>query len=120
MAYRKKYEDTYLDDEIDEFDGDNKTDAEKVITLIKRPALTPKDEELVKKLTERMFVGAKLPGPPGVGAIAGLQQVAMAYADLSAFETAAALWERIADVAGEIGNKDLYYHAMDEMSALMA
>lgn len=120
MTYRKRYEDNYLDDEKEEFEGDNRTDAEKLVGLITKPERTPKDEEWVKKLTERLFVGAKLPGPPGEAAVLGLPLVGSAYFEIGDTPSAIAHWIRISETAAEIGNKDLYYRAMDEVSNLDA
>lgn len=115
MAYRKKYEDSYLDDEDEEFEGDERSDTEKLIDLIQRPSRTPKQEEWVKKLTERLFEGAKLPKPLGEIAQQGLQLAATTYSDLGQTEKALALWARISDVATLIGDRELYYKAMDQI-----
>jgi len=118
MAYVKRYEDSYLDEEDDEFDGDGKTDAERLIALIQKDTRSQKEDERVKKLTERLFNGAKLPGPPGETAILGLGLVADAYVAQGNNDTALALWARLAEAATAIGDKDLYYQAMDEITNL--
>lgn len=120
MVYRKGYEDSYLDEEVDEFDGSNKTDAEKIVALLERNPRTQKDEALITKLTERLFAAARMPGIPGGQALFGIELVAKAYADLGLGETASALWERVSDLAGAIGNSVLYYKAMDELESLSA
>ena len=118
MGYHKRYEDSYLDEEDEEFAGDDRTDGEKLIALIQKPSRTPKEEERIKKLTERLCVGAKLPGPPGEQAILGLGLVADAYAAVPLPDVAIALWLRISEIATAIGNKNLYYRAMDKITAL--
>ncbi len=115
MAYRKGYEDSYLDEEDEEFDGSDKTDAERIVALLEKPSRTAKEEERIKKLTERLFAGAKLPGPPGEQAVYGLEMVASAYHDLGSQPKAAELWVRISDTATLIGNKELYYKAMEKI-----
>lgn len=118
MGYRKRFEDSYLDEEDEEFDGTDRTDAERIIALLEKPVRTPQKDARTKKLTERLFVGAKLPGPPGEQAVYGLRMVAKAYADLSLVDDSAAFWARISDTAGVIGDKNLYYEAMDAMAEL--
>jgi hypothetical protein len=118
MTYRKRYEDSYLDDEDEEIDGDERTDAERIVALLEKPDRTPKEDARITKLLERLYVGAKLPGPPGENAIYGIEVVAGAYAALGAPDTATGLWERLGDVAGNIGRSDLYYKAMDAIAAL--
>lgn len=118
MAYQKKYEDTYLDKDDEEFTGDDKTDAERIVALLEKPSRSPKEEVLVQQLTERLFVAAQLPGTPGEQAVFGLELVANAYKDLGLVDTATALWAQLSDVAGVIGNKELYYKAMDAITEL--
>ncbi len=116
MSYHRRPEDSYLDNETEEFDGDNRTDAERLISLIQKASRTPKEDEWVKKLTERMFVATRLPPPIGPQAVAGLGQVAGAYRAIGADAEAVALWVRLSDVATAIGDRDLYYHAMEEIA----
>jgi hypothetical protein len=116
MSYRKRYEDSYLDDEDEADDGLEKTDAERIIALLEKPSRTPLEEERIQKLTERLFTGAKLPGPPGEIAVYGLEMVAGAYKSLGATETAIAIWARLSDIAQIIGNGALYYKAMDAIT----
>ena len=118
MSYRKRYEDSYLDDEDEDFDGTDRTDAERIVALLEKSARTPQEDARITKLTERLFVGAKLPGPPGEQAVFGLGMVAKAYAGLGIPDTATALWARISDTAEAIGNRELYYRAMDELAEL--
>ncbi len=120
MGYRKRYEDSYLDDEEEEFDGTDRTDAERIISLLQKHTLDQKQSERLKKLTERLFVGAELPGPPGALAIEGLAQVCNAYKEKGDIQTATALWFRISEVATKIGRSDLYYTALDEIANLDA
>lgn len=118
MGYRKRYEDSYLDDEDDEFDGDDKTDGERIVALLMKPSRTEKEEARIKKLTERLFVGTHLPGIPGSQAFLGLSMAADAYRDLGHTEIATQLWARILEVSEAVGNQEYYYKALDEMSAL--
>lgn len=118
MGYHKRYEDSYLDEEEEEFSGDDMTDGEKLALLIQRPNRTLKDEALVQKLTERLFNGAKLPAPVGELAVQGIQAAADAYVSVNAYEKAAALWFRLSEIASAMGNGALYYRAMDEMGNL--
>lgn len=120
MGYRKRYEDSYLDDEEEEFDGSDKTDAERIIELLQKDTLDQKQSERLRKLTERLFVGAELPGPPGALALEGLAEVCNAYKEKGDIKTATAFWFRISEVATKIRNSELYYKALDEIADLDA
>ncbi len=117
MGYRKRYEDSYLDDEDEELDGDDKTDGERIVALLQKQTRTEKEEARILKLTERLFVGARLPGIPGGQAFLGLAMVADVYRDLGHTEAATKLWARILELAEAVGNQEFYYKALDEMSA---
>ncbi len=119
MSYHKRYEDSYLDEEDEEFDGSDKTDAERIIGLLEKAERTPKEDERIKKLIERLFVGAKLPAAPGEQAIYGIGMVANAYADLGQGETALALFARLSDIAELTGNRELYYKTTEAMDQLL-
>ena len=118
MAYRRGYEDSYLDQEDEEFDGSDKTDAERIIELLEKPVRTAAEDKRIQKLTERLFTGAKLPGPPGEQAVYGIGMVAKAYVDLGMADKAALLWGRLSDIAEITGNRELYYKTMDAMAEL--
>ena len=118
MAYRKRYEDSYLDEDEKDTDELSKTDAERIVALLNKPSRTLNEEEKIKLLTNRLLGGAKMPGEVGENAISELAAVAKTYAELGAVDTAVDLWAQISDIAGLIGNKELYYQAMDQMTAL--
>ena len=118
MAYRKRYEDSYLDEDEKDTDELGKTDAERIVALLNKPSRTLKEEEKIKLLTTRLLVGAKMPGEVGENAVSELAAVAKTYAELGAVDTAVDLWSQISDIAGLIGNKELYYQAMEEMTNL--
>ena len=44
MGYRKRYEDSYLDDEDEDLDGGDKTDGERIVALLRKPTRTEKEE----------------------------------------------------------------------------
>ncbi len=118
MSYHKRYEDSYLDEEEEEFAGDDMTDAQKLITLLQRENRSQKDTALLQKLTERLFAGVKMPNPIGAKAVEGIGLVATAYAQLGARNSAIMLLERLSDTATSVGNKDMYYQAMDMITEL--
>jgi hypothetical protein len=118
MGYRKRYEDSYLDEDEKDTDELGKTDSERIVVLLGKPSRTLKEEEKVKLLTQRLFNGAKMPGAVGADAVSELAAVAKTYADLGVPDEAVAIWAQIGDIAGATGNKELYYQAMDEMTNL--
>lgn len=118
MSYHKRYEDSYLDEEDEEFAGNDMTDGEKITTLLQRENRSQKDAALIQKLTERLFAGVTLPNPVGGGAVAGINLVAKTYASLGDPTSAVMLLERLSDTATVMGNKDLYYQAMDAIANL--
>jgi hypothetical protein len=118
MSYHKRYEDSYLDDEDEEFAGDDMTDGQKIVTLLQRENRSQKDDAFIAKLTERLFAGVKMPNPIGVNAVEGISLVATTYAGLGARNSAVALLERLSDTATSTGNKDMYYKAMDMITEL--
>lgn len=113
MGYRKKYEDSYLDDEEEEFDGTDTTDGERLVRLIKKGTLSDKEREMVPRLVERLFEGVKMPGGPGQVAKEGIIAVVRTYAETGAGERATALATRLMDLATATGNGELYYAATD-------
>lgn len=116
MAYRKRYEDSYLDQEDEEFEGDDRTDGQKLAELILRPSLTEKEEARKKRLTERLFMGARMPSTPGAVAVADIALVAETYLSLGNNDAAVDLWSRLSEIAEVNGDRDLYYRALDEMT----
>jgi|GEM_PF-3911727 len=116
MGYHKRFEDSYLDDDGDELDGDAASDGEKLLALIGKPERTEKETARIQKLIERMLRSVQMPDPLRSQAIEGLETAAHAYKGIGAPEQALELWALLADVAGIIGDKNLYYRATDEMS----
>lgn len=118
MAYRKKFEDSYLDEEPEEFDGKNLSDAQKVVLLIQKAEHTERDVAFIKKLTNRLELGAQMPGPMGTEALEGLQLIAEAYAAEEMDTEATETWARLVEVAQLVANKELYYYATDKMTGV--
>ena len=118
MGYRKRYEDSYLDEDEKDTDELGKTDSERIAELLRKPSRTLKEEEKIKLLTDRLLNGAKMPGQVGEDASIEIVSVAKTYADLGAVDLAVTLWEQISDIAGLTGNKELYYRSMDEIANL--
>ena len=118
MAYHKKFEDSYLDAEPEEFDGKNLKDAEKIVILIRKPEHTEKDLAFIAKLTDRITLGAQMPGPMGQEALEGLQTVAEAYDTEGMQRETIETWARLLEVSERIGNKELYDYAMDKMTGV--
>lgn len=118
MGYRKRYEDSYLDEEENELEDVSKTDAERIIGLLQKESRTLPEEEKIKLLTDRLLMGARMPGDSGKSAVEELIQIAKTYGELGAPDISITLWSQISDIAGVIGNRDLYYRCMEEMEAL--
>lgn len=116
MGYRKKFEDSYLDEEPEEFDGNDTTDAERYIRLYQKNPRTGEENSKLEKLMERMFLQAKLPGIPGREAKDGLILIARKQKEIGMTADSVVLLSRLSDLASLIGDKDLYYQSMDEMS----
>ncbi len=116
MAYHKRYEDSYLDQEEEQFDGKNLKDSEKVVYLIQKFEQTEKDTALIAKLTDRITMGAQMPGPMGAEALEGLQLIAEAYAAKNMPTQAIETWARLAEVAENLGKQELYYYATEKMA----
>lgn len=113
MAYRKRYEDSYLDDEDEEFDGDGISDGERLAVLIKKETKTDKDTALIEKLTSRIMTGSRMPAGPGAHAKEGLLLVANTYKDIDDEEGAIRIWTHLLTLAEETGDRELYYKAID-------
>ena len=113
MAYTKRYEDSYLDKDDEEIEGI--TDQDRLVGLINKPDKSDRDHSIIKKLTDRLTNGAKMPGEPGKMALEGLKTAAGAYRDLGQNEAAISIWARLVEVGEMTGNKDLYYEATDQM-----
>ncbi len=116
MGYRGRYEDSYLDDEEDDADG--KTEVERIVALLEKAARTETEETQLGKLTERLFGAVRMGGAARKNAVEGIGTVADAYAALGMAEPAIALWARLSDIAEDVGDRELYYKAVDEMGAL--
>ena len=113
MAYIKRYEDSYLDNEEDEVEGI--TDQDRIVGLIQKPDKNERDNSIIKKLTDRLTNSAKMPGEAGKIALEGLKMVAGTYRDLGQNESAISIWARLVEIGELTGNKDLYYEATDQM-----
>lgn len=118
MAYQKRYEDSYLDEEEDDFDGAGFSDGARLVLLIKKTNLSQKEEVFLMKLTDRLTKTAMMPGTVGKEAIEGLVTSAEAYFDVGQKDMAIETWARLLDIAENIGNKDLYYKATDRMAEI--
>ena len=118
MGYRKRYEDSYLDDDEKDTDEIGKTDSERIIALLEKSSRNITEEERIKRLTDRLLEGAKVPGPSGVQAIGELTQIARKYTELGGVDSGMSIWLQISDIAGLVGNKELYYQAMEEITKL--
>lgn len=118
MAYTRRYEDSYLDNEEDEFDGKNTRDAERVVALIQKgEGRSDEDQALIEKLTGRLTLGARMPGAPGSEALEGLQLIAEAYAAEGMPTESAETWAVLIEIAEALGNRDLYYYAIEKMGS---
>ncbi len=53
MSYHKRYEDSYLDEDDEDFDGT--TDEERLENLLKKDPRTQKDTENLKKVANRLL-----------------------------------------------------------------
>lgn len=115
MGYRKKFEDSYLDDESEEFDGNDTTDAERYIKILSKEVKTGEDLDRMERLKERMFLQAKLPGVPGSIAKDGIIKVSHALIEVGKRADGIDLLTKLSDLATEIGDRDLYYLALDSM-----
>lgn len=118
MSYKKRYEDSYLDEEDEEFAGDERSDGEKIVSLLQKAERTQKENERIKRLTERLFMGARMPATPGALAVADIALVAETYAGLGDADTAVLMWSRLSEIAEANGDRELYYRSLDEMTNL--
>ncbi len=116
MGYRKKFEDSYLDDEVDEFEGNDTTDAERYLRLFLKEIKSGEDLDKLEKIKTRMYLQAKLPGIPGVTAKEGIIIVSRQMKEIGKNAEAIEWLTKLQDLATEIGDKELYYQSMDEMS----
>lgn len=118
MAYQKRYEDSYLDKDEEEIPGDDRTDGEKIAALIQDPQLTEKEKDRVKRLTERLFMAARMPSTPGALAVVDIAHIAEAYAALGVASVSVGLWSRLSDIAEANGDRELYFRCMEEITNL--
>ena len=116
MAYQKRYEDSYLDEEDEEFIGNGLQDGDRLVLLIQKPNKTEKEIAFTKKITDRLTTWAKMPGSAGKEAVNGIIQAAEAYDELGQNEKAIEMWARLVDVSETLGNRDLYYTATERMA----
>ena len=75
-----------------------------------------KENNFVKKLSDRLTNWAKMPGAVGKNAVDGLIKSAEACVESGQNEKAIELWARLVDVSEALGNKELYYMATDRMA----
>ncbi len=117
MVYRKKYEDSYLDDELFEINEEGVATS----TLLKLVRKTPKSEsdfaEIERRTSSLLSQGA-LPASIGALAIEELVFVTRAYADIGEVARARSLWARLGTLAEDTNNRDLYYQATDALATL--
>ena len=118
MAYRKRYEDSYLDKDEEEIPGDERTEGEKIVDLLKKPERTERDAEQIELRTDRLFKAARLPSTPGALAVVDIALVAEAYAARGDRATAVDLWSHLSEIAEANGDKELYFRSMDELTGL--
>ena len=116
MGYQKRYEDSYLDEEEDDFDGAGFSDSARLVLLIRKVGRTERETAFLKKLTDRLTNAAKMPGVAGKEALDGLTVAAEAYFEIGQNEKAIEVWARIVDIAETMGDKDLYYKAVERMA----
>jgi hypothetical protein len=117
MSYKKRYEDSYLDEEDEDFEGSaSMSDTDKLVHLILKKQPTDKEIRLIEKLTMRLVNGAKMPGALGESAVNGLGLATEAYNAEGRLEEASRIWAMLLDVAETTGNRDLYYRASDGLA----
>ena len=108
--------DTYV--EVDQFQSENSFEADDLIILIQKEHRTREEEEEAKRLVSTLFQEATVQDYAGEEALYGLGRVADACSGIGAYQTAAAFWSRIADIAEALGDKNFYYAAMEAMTKL--
>jgi hypothetical protein len=118
MGYHKKFEDSYLDEEVDDFDGAGFSDGARLVLLIRKQNHTDREKVFLQKLTDKITTAAKIPGVSGSEAVDSLVNVAEAYYEIGQTEKALHMWARLIDIAEIIGNRDLYYKAIDRMEII--
>ena len=116
MSYHKRYEDSYLDKDDEEIPGDERSDGEKIAALIQDPEPSKERLERIQRLSERLFMAARMPSTPGALAVADIALVAEAYAALGNTSFSVELWSRLSEIAETNGDKELYFRCMDEIS----
>ena len=117
MSYKKRYEDSYLDEEDEDFEGSSSmTDTDKLVHLILKRQPTDKEVRLIEKLTMRLVNYTKMPGEIGKSAINGLGLATEAYNAEGRLEEASRIWAMLLDVAEATGNQELYYRASDGLA----
>ena len=116
MAYQKRYEDSYLDKEDEEIPGDERTDGEKIVDLLRKPERSERDSERAELLTDRLFKAARMPGTPGALAVVDIALVSETQAALGNTEAAVEMWSHLSEIAEANGDKDLYFRCMDEIT----
>ena len=118
MGYQKRYEDSYLDEEEDDFDGAGFSDSARLVLLIRKPGRSEKENAFLKKLTDRLTKAAMIADVPGKDAIEGLTTAAEVYFEIGQNEKSIETWARLVDIGEAIGDKDLYYLAVERMASI--
>ena len=117
MSYKKRYEDSYLDEEDEDFEGSGTmSDTDKLVHLILKQAPTDKEVRLIEKLTMRLVGYARMPGAIGKDAVNGLGLATEAYNAENRLEEASRIWAMLLDVAEQTGDQELYYRASDGLA----
>ncbi len=116
MAYRKRYEDSYLDKDEEEIPGDERTEGEKIVDLLKKPDRTEDVADEIEHRIDRLFKAARMPSTPGALAVVDIALVAGFYAAAGQRERAVDMWNNLSGIAEANGDKDLYFRCMDEIT----
>ncbi len=109
MGYRKRFEDSYLDEESEEFEA-SESDISKLLKYISEGNVAESEKLLI-----RFYNYSVMPGEPGRRALAGLERVAVAYQDMGNMEKGAEVWTKLLELAEQKGDKHLYFRAMENL-----
>jgi hypothetical protein len=115
MAYRKRYEDTYLDDAGEDENGQALSEGQRIAQVVlESDDIDARKGELDERV-RKLFLTARIPAGPGREAIEGLQLVAEAYLAKGATSAARGIYADLLSLSEEIGNGELYYWALDKI-----
>lgn len=115
MAYRKRYEDSYLDDE-EEPEGTPAGDITRLQRLSVKEDITAAEEQMVGEIVQRIATRARMVGAIGADALSALEYVITLYEARGALDEARKLWVILLECAEATGNKELYYRAADQLA----